>query len=245
MSSRGLYSLSCWLSDPTPRDTRAAVAEVEMACTPFSDFGAYRPRGMLIRLHRVLLLSAGSLYSPKRASLLRLRGTPMQPLLECMRPPAHSAGVRTDLARRSCCRCFTNCHRSVQGRFLLYAVIVVSTWQDSHAAADGAHDASASFRRRRPTPRDVHAAAVSGRKPLPSPVTAVCIDSAGRSFRFTTFHCLSMRGLYPRPWASSVLTALDAHTSAAGVPRAMTPTACVAFSDPSETLTHCLQPVAA
>ena len=207
MSSRGLYSLSCWLSDPTPRDTRAAVAEVEMACTPFSDFGAYRPREMLIRLHRVLLLNAGSLYSPKRASLLRLRGTLMQPLLERMRPPAHSAGVRTDLARRSCCRCFTDCHRSVQGRFLLYAVIVVSTWQDSHAAADGAHDASASFRRRRPTPRDVHAAAVSGRKPVPPPVTAVCIDSAGRSFRFTTFHRMSVTGRYPRPWASSVLTA--------------------------------------
>ena len=187
-----------------------------------------------------------ALYSPKKASLLRLRGTLMQPLLECMRPPAHSAGVvRNDLARRSCCRCFTDCHRSVQRLLFLLAGIVVPTWQDSHAAADGAHDASASFRRRRPTQRDVHAAAVSGRKPLPSPVTAVCIDSAGRSFRFTTFHCLSMRGLYPRPWASSVLTALDAHTSAAGVPRAMTPIPSVAFSDPSETLTHCLQPVAA
>ena len=179
-----------------------------MACTPFSDFGAYRPRGMLIRFHRVSLLSAGNLYSPKRASLLRLRGTLMQPLLECMRPPANSAGVvRNDLARRSCCRCFTDCHHSVQRLLFLLAGIVVPTWQDSHAAADGAHDASASFRRRRPTPRDVHAAAVSGRKPLPSPVTAVCIDSAGRSFRFTTFHRMSVTGRYPRPWASSVLTA--------------------------------------
>ena len=116
----GFYSRSFWLSDPTPRDTRAAVADVEMACTPFSDFGVFRPRGMLIQFHRVLLLSAGGLYSPKRASLLRLRGTLMQPLLESMRPLAYSVGVvRADLARRSCCRCFTACHRSVQGRLHL------------------------------------------------------------------------------------------------------------------------------
>ena len=69
---------SVWLSDPTPRDTRAAVADVEMACTLYSVFGVFRPRGMLIQFHRVLLLSAGGLYSPKRASLLRLRGTLMQ-----------------------------------------------------------------------------------------------------------------------------------------------------------------------
>ena len=91
MSSRGLYSLPVWLSDPTPRDNRAAVADVEMACT----------------LHRVLLLSGGSLYSPKRASPHRLGRTLMQPLLDRMRPLRPSAGVvRNDPARRSCCRCF-------------------------------------------------------------------------------------------------------------------------------------------
>ena len=68
---------------------------------------------------------------------------------------------------------------------------------------------------------------------MPPPVTAVGIDAAGRSFRFTTCHCLSMRGLYPRPWVSSVLTARDAHTSAAGVPRGITPTPCVVCTDPS------------
>ena len=119
MRCRGIYSLPFWLSDPTPRDTRAAVAEVEMACTPFSNFGAYRPRGMLIRFHRVVLLSAGSLYSPKRAWLHRLRATLTQPLLECMWPLAHFAGVvLTNLARLPCCRCFTACHCFVQGRLL-------------------------------------------------------------------------------------------------------------------------------
>ena len=65
------------------------------------------------------------------------------------------------------------------------------------------------------------------------PVTAVCIGSAGRVFRIITCHCLSVRGLYPRTRTSSVLTARNAHTSVAGVPRAITALACVIFTDPS------------
>ena len=63
-------------------------------------------------------LSAGGLYSLAWASLYRLRGTLKQPLLEGVRPLPHSAGVvRTVLARRSYCRCFTSCHSSVCGLY--------------------------------------------------------------------------------------------------------------------------------
>ena len=75
----------------------------------------------------------------------------MQPLLESVRPLAHCAGVvRTVVARRSCSRRFTACHRSVQGLVLPRARIVVPTWQGSHASSAGAREASPPQRQRRP-----------------------------------------------------------------------------------------------
>ena len=69
------------------------VADVEMACNPFRDSRVYRPRGMLIQFHRVLLLSAGGLYSLEHASLYGLGRALMHLLLERVRPLPPSASV--------------------------------------------------------------------------------------------------------------------------------------------------------
>ena len=56
-----------------------------------------RPRGMLIQIHRVFRLSAGGLYSLGWASLYRLGGALMRPLLKRVKPlPPSASVVRND-----------------------------------------------------------------------------------------------------------------------------------------------------
>ena len=182
------------------------VADVEMACNRFRDSRVYRPRGMLIQFHRVLLLSAGGLHSLGWASLYRLRGTLKQPLLEDVRPLAHCAGdVRSVVARPHAA--VVSPLPTVQCRGL-YSLERASLYRLgralTHPLLKRVKPLPPSARVVRNDPTDAHAAVIRGRGPEPPPMIAVCIDSAGRSFRLTSCHCLSTRGLYPHPWASSV-----------------------------------------
>ena len=180
-------------------------------------------------------LSSGGLYNLEWVSLYRLRGTLMQPLLESVKPLVHCAGVvRTVVAGRSFCRCFTAFHRSVQGLVLPCARIVVWTWQGSHASAAGAREASPPQRQRRP----YRPHGRSSCRYLRARVRTPSHDRRLHRLRGTLIqvHNLSLserEGLYPHPWASSVWTARDAHISAAGVPRATNTACCLLYTSPS------------
>ena len=120
VSSRGLYSLPVLGCLIRPRGTLVQWLLTSKWPARHSAILVFTDHTGCSFRFTACYMSAGGLYSLEWVSLYRLRGTLMQPLLEGVRPLAQcSDAVRTVLARRSCCRCFTSCLCSVQGLYSL------------------------------------------------------------------------------------------------------------------------------